>query len=105
MDGGLEKQEVESTVALEERFREAFEFCPVCGGELAEKRVEKLVRGGTDTASIEADALVCLECGERLYPEETVRRFEQLRVQLGRGETGDLTQVGSAYRASQISSG
>jgi YgiT-type zinc finger domain-containing protein len=86
-------------VALERRFKEAFAACPVCGGELVEKRVAKLLRGGTDTATIQVDALVCQRCGERLYPEETVRHFERIRAKLRRGETQDLTLVGSSYEA------
>lgn len=86
-------------MALEKRFKEAFAACPVCGGELAEKRVTKLLRGGTDTATIEVDALVCHRCGERLYPEETVRLFERIRAKLRRGETQDMTLVGSSYEA------
>jgi YgiT-type zinc finger domain-containing protein len=87
-------------VALERRFKEAFALCPVCGGELVEKRVAKLLRGGTDTATIEVDALVCQRCGERLYAEETVRLFERIRAKLGRGETQDMTLVGGSYEAS-----
>ena len=86
-------------MALEKRFKEAFAACPVCGGELAEKRVTKLLRGGTDTATVEVDALVCQRCGERLYPEETVRLFERIRAKLRRGETQDMTLVGSSYEA------
>lgn len=86
-------------MALKKRFKEAFEVCPVCGGELVEKRVVKLLRGGTDTATIEVDALVCQRCGERLYPEETVRLFERIRAKLRRGETQDMTLVGSSYEA------
>jgi YgiT-type zinc finger domain-containing protein len=86
-------------VALEKRFKEAFAACPVCGGELAEKRVTKLLRGGTDTATVEVDALVCQRCGERLYPEETVRLFERIRAKLRRGETQNMTLVGSSYEA------
>ena len=86
-------------MALERWFKEAFALCPVCGGELGEKRVEKLLRGGTDTARLEVDALVCRRCGERLYPEKTVRRFEKIRGKLSREETDDLTLVGSSYEA------
>lgn len=86
-------------MALNSKFKAAFEVCPVCGGELVEKRVTKLLRGGTDTASVEVDALVCQRCGERLYPEETVRHFERIRAKLHRGETEDMTLVGSSYDA------
>lgn len=86
-------------MALENKFKEAFEVCPVCGGELVDKRVVKLLRGGTDTATIEVDALVCQRCGERLYPEETVRLFERIRTKLRRGQTEGMTLVGNSYEA------
>lgn len=86
-------------MALENRFKEAFEVCPVCGGELVYKRVVKLLRGGTDTATIEVNALVCQRCGERLYPEETVRLFERIRTKLRRGQTDSMTLVGNSYEA------
>ena len=56
-----------------------FNECPVCGGELIEKEVEKLLRGGNHVAVLTVQAEVCLRCGERLYSQETVRRFEQIR--------------------------
>ena len=86
-------------MALSTEFRNAFEVCPVCGGELEEKRVRKLLSGGGNTASLEVDALVCLRCGERFYPEPTVRRFEEIRAKLSRGQTEEMTPVGSAFRA------
>jgi YgiT-type zinc finger domain-containing protein len=67
-----------------------FPKCPVCGGDMAEKEVEKLLRGGIHTATIKVKAEVCLPCGERLYPQETVRRFEQIRTKLGRKEVAEF---------------
>jgi YgiT-type zinc finger domain-containing protein len=59
-----------------------FSRCPVCGGEVVEKRVEKLLRGAVHTAALEVWAEVCLRCGERLYSQETVRRFEQRHLDI-----------------------
>ncbi|HEY4592485.1 MAG TPA: YgiT-type zinc finger protein, partial [Thermoanaerobaculia bacterium] len=47
-----------------------FKRCPICDGELVEKRGEKLLRGGNHIAMLEAQAEVCLRCGERLYSVE-----------------------------------
>lgn len=44
-----------------------FDKCPICSGELVEKEVEKLIRGGNNTAIIKVKAEVCTGCGERLY--------------------------------------
>jgi len=75
-----------------------FEKCPLCGGELVEKPVEKLLRGGVHTAVLTVMAEVCLHCGERLYPEETVRRFEEIRAKLARQETAAFETIGSTFQ-------
>ena len=41
-----------------------FNKCPVCGGEMVEKEVEKLLRGGVNLAAVNVHAEVCLRCGE-----------------------------------------
>jgi len=74
-----------------------FEKCPVCGGELIEKKVTKLLRGGVNIASIFVPAEVCLSCGERLYSQETVRRFAALRAKLKRGETQEFQPLGQSF--------
>jgi YgiT-type zinc finger domain-containing protein len=75
-----------------------FRKCPVCGGEVVEKRVEKLLRGGVHTAVLEVWAEVCLHCGERLYSQETVRHFEQVRAKLERGEIEDFQPMGRSFK-------
>jgi len=71
--------------------------CPVCGGELTEKEVEKLLRGGVHTAVVKLRAEVCLRCGERLYTQADVRRFEQIRAKLRREKTADSRRVGQSF--------
>ncbi len=75
-----------------------FEKCPVCGGELVEKEVEKLLRGGVHTAIIKVKADVCLHCGERLYSQETVKRFEQIRKKLERKEVANFQPIGQSFQ-------
>jgi len=74
-----------------------FEKCPVCGGEVVGKTVEKLVRGGVHTAVLRVWAEVCLHCGERLYPPETVKRFEEVRRKLAANEVEEFTRVGVSF--------
>ena len=78
-----------------------FSKCPVCGGELVEKNVEKLLRGGIHTAVLTVRAEVCLSCGERLYTQETVRRFEQIRVKLEKQEVADFLPLGQSFQIAQ----
>ncbi len=75
-----------------------FEKCPVCGGDLVDKEVEKLLRGGNNIAMLQVHAEVCLHCGERLYSQETVRRFEEIRSKLERQETAEFQPLGLAFQ-------
>ena len=75
-----------------------FDKCPVCGGELAEKEVEKLLRGGVNTAVIKVKAEVCLHCGERLYSQETVKLFEEIRRKLERKEVANFQPIGQSFQ-------
>jgi len=75
-----------------------FENCPICGGDLVEKEVEKILRGGVHTAVLKVRAEVCLHCGERLYSQETVRRFEEIRAKLERQETTDFEPLGQPFK-------
>ncbi|MBI4002905.1 MAG: YgiT-type zinc finger protein [Nitrospira defluvii] len=74
-----------------------FEKCPVCGGELETKQVEKLLRGGGNTVSVKVSAEVCLHCGERLYAEEVVRTFEEIRGKLQKRDFSHLKTLGQSF--------
>ncbi|MBK8534177.1 MAG: YgiT-type zinc finger protein [Candidatus Competibacteraceae bacterium] len=78
-----------------------FTQCPVCSGELAEKHVEKLLLGGCHTAMICVPAEVCLHCGERLYSQDIVRRFEQIRTKLQRQEVSEFQPLGQSFRVAE----
>ena len=71
-----------------------FEKCPVCGGELVEKEIEEPLRGGVNVAVIKVLAEVCLHCGEHLYSQETVRRFEEIRASRG----GGFSPLGQSFQ-------
>jgi len=82
-----------------------FSECPVCGGEVVEKEVEKLLRGGAHVAIVTVQAEVCLRCGERLYKEETVRRFEQIRAKLARHDVQEFRPLGQSFRVEPTPAG
>jgi YgiT-type zinc finger domain-containing protein len=75
-----------------------FDKCPVCGGELMEKEVEKLLKGGVHTAVLTVRADVCVRCGERLYSSEVIRRFEQIRGKLERQEVAEFKPIGQTFQ-------
>jgi YgiT-type zinc finger domain-containing protein len=85
-------------VQREEEKMKPFEKCPVCGGELVEKQVEKLIRGGNNTAVLHVNAEVCQHCGERLFAQDTVQKFQDIRTRLERNETSSFKPVGQAYQ-------
>lgn len=73
--------------------------CPICGGEIVEKTVEKIVKGGDNTAALKVTAGVCLKCGEHIYDPQTVEKFERLRVKLSTNKVEGLKLVGKSYAA------
>ena len=75
-----------------------FDQCPLCGGELIEKDVGKLLQGGIHTAILKVHAEVCLHCGERLYSPQTIRRFEEVRAKLERQETEEFQPLGLSFQ-------
>lgn len=75
-----------------------FKKCPICGGEVIEKEVEKLLRGGKNTAVVRVKSEVCTHCGERLYSKDTISYFEQIRTKLGRQEVSDFKPLGKTYQ-------
>lgn len=75
-----------------------FEKCPTCGGEVVGKDVEKLLRGGVNTAAVKVPAEVCLQCGERLYDQEAVRCFERIRDRLQRDDVAGFSPMGQSYQ-------
>jgi len=80
------------------RKKKPFDKCPICGGVLEEKEVEKLLKGGVHTAIMKVRAEVCLHCGERLYSQEVVRRFEEVRRKLEREEVSAFKLRGKAFQ-------
>ena len=75
-----------------------FEKCPVCGGELVEKNVDKILMGGGNTAVVTVPAEVCLHCGERLYSPEVISRFDEIRNKLREDQVEKFIQIGKTFK-------
>ena len=60
--------------------------------------MEKLLRGGRNTAVLRVSAEICLHCGERLYTEDTVRYFEKVRNKLKRQEIAGFQPLGQSFK-------
>jgi YgiT-type zinc finger domain-containing protein len=75
-----------------------FEKCPICGGEVVEKEVEKLLKGGKNTAVVKVITEVCLHCGERLYSHDTIIRFEKIRKKLQDDDVEEFVPIGKTFQ-------
>jgi YgiT-type zinc finger domain-containing protein len=71
--------------------------CVVCNGNLLETKVTEIIKGGSNTATLQANSLVCQNCGERFYHADIIRKFENIKLKLERQETQDLTPVGQSF--------
>ena len=80
---------------------EPFEKCPVCGGKLENKHVEKLLRGSGNTMSMQVLAEVCSHCGERLYSEDMVMLFEDIRGKLRNQDFSHFKALGQSFTVQQ----
>lgn len=74
-----------------------FEKCPVCGGAMTTRQVEKILSGGGNTASLQVAAEVCLQCGEHLYTKSMVLSFEEIRRKLQAQEFSHFKRIGQSF--------
>ncbi|HDN80389.1 MAG: YgiT-type zinc finger domain-containing protein [Chloroflexi bacterium] len=72
-------------------------ICPVCGGEVVIKKVEKLIRRGRDVLIVQVEAGVCTKCGEHIYDLETQELFQRLRQGESLFPAFHLHRIGYAY--------
>jgi len=70
--------------------------CSYCGGsDLEPREVEELLSVGDYVVRCKVLAKVCLRCGERYFDPDTVRRFEEIRAQVRKGDLSGLRTAGS----------
>ena len=74
--------------------------CPTCQGELETKQIEKMLKGGNNTAVTQVEAEVCAKCGEKLYKPDVVSQFTQIRAKLRNQQTEDFQVIGQSFRIS-----
>ncbi len=79
--------------------KEKVHKCLNCGiGNTKIKEVQKILSMNSDTVILNVKAEVCDHCGERYYDPETVRYFEELKLELKKGKSNQLTPVGTSYK-------
>ena len=72
-------------------------ICPICGGNVVEKDVEKIVKGGNNVAILKVKAGVCEKCGERIYTKEVHKKIEEIRSELKQRTTELYKPIGRTY--------
>ena len=73
------------------------EQCPVCGGALTTRLVDKVLSGGGNTVSMKVSADVCDKCGEQLYPAKLMQSFEEIRSKLRTQDFSHLRPTGQSF--------
>jgi len=53
----------------------------------------------TELPDLRALVWRCTGCGERFYPESTVREFERIQDRLEKGDTAEFKLMGQAFEA------
>lgn len=66
--------------------------------EFTAKRIHRRGRGGNNTAVLKVHAEVCLRCGECLSSQETIRKFEEIRVKPEHQDTADFQPLGKSFQ-------
>ena len=73
--------------------------CIVCkSSDIQNRMVEEEIKSGTDIVLVALDVLVCMNCGERYYDRNTMRKIEDVRSRLKQKDL-EVEEVGKVLRA------
>ena len=73
--------------------------CIVCkSSDIQNRMVEEEIKSGTDIVLVALEALVCMNCGERYYDRNTMRKIEDVRSRLKQKDL-EVEEVGKVLRA------
>ena len=57
--------------------------CIICKNpDIEKKTVEEEIRMGNDIAFVPMEVLICVNCGERYYDQQAMRKIESIRANL-----------------------
>ena len=56
--------------------------CALCGGDIRQGKVEKVIRVENNVVIVSVDAEVCQQCGEAYYTPKTVEKLQEMRKKL-----------------------
>jgi len=73
--------------------------CVICkSSDIQNKMIEEEIKSGKDIILVPLNVLVCMNCGERYYDGDTMRRIEDVRSRLKQNDL-EVEEVGKVLRA------
>jgi YgiT-type zinc finger domain-containing protein len=61
------------------------------------KTVEEEIRWGNNILLVQMEVLICLNCGERYYDKEAMKKIEETRSRLQKRDL-EMEEVGKVFR-------
>ena len=57
--------------------------CVICkSSDIQKKMIEEEIKSGMDIVLVAVEVMVCMNCGERYYDRNTMRKIENMRSRL-----------------------
>ena len=73
--------------------------CVICkSSDIQNKMIEEEIKSGRDIVLVSLDVPVCMNCGERYYDRNTMRKIEDVRSRLKQKDL-EVKEVGKVLRA------
>jgi YgiT-type zinc finger domain-containing protein len=73
--------------------------CVICkSSDIQNKMIEEEIKSGKDIVLLPLNVLVCMNCGERYYDRNTMRKIEDVRSRLKQKDL-EVEEVGKVLRA------
>jgi len=73
--------------------------CVICKSpDIQMKMIEEEIKSGMDIVLLSVEVLVCMNCGERYYDRNTMRKIENVRSRLKQKDL-EVEEVGKVLRA------
>jgi YgiT-type zinc finger domain-containing protein len=61
------------------------------------KTVEEEIRWGNNILLVQMEVLICLNCGERYYDKEAMKKIEETRSRLQKRDL-EMEEIGKVFR-------
>jgi len=73
--------------------------CIICkSSDIQKKMIEEEIKSGMDIVLVPLNVLVCMNCGERYYDRNTMKKIEDVRSRL-KQKNLEVEEVGKVLRA------